>query len=74
MYGSCFQVGDRVRVRADINFMRVAMLGTIVQILLPEDDIYDVEFEDGYPRLMLGRELERFDDVGEALIERQIGE
>jgi hypothetical protein len=40
------------------------MIGTVVQLFLPEDDIYDVELDnDGFPRLMLGRELELLDGV-----------
>jgi hypothetical protein len=69
-----FQVGDRVRVRRSSATSRADKLGTIVQLYLPEADIYDVELDDdGFPKLMLGRELERLDDTPEPLAERQVG-
>jgi hypothetical protein len=40
------------------------MIGTVVQLYLPEEDIYDVELDDdGFPRLMVGRELELLDSA-----------
>jgi hypothetical protein len=54
----CFQVGDRVRVRAS-TFLRVGMPGTIVRSFVGEDDLYDVQLDDALrPYLMLARELE----------------
>jgi hypothetical protein len=58
MTGTSFQVGDRIKVRAS-NTAQTDRIGTIVQVYLPEEDIYDVELDvDGFPQLMLGRELE----------------
>jgi hypothetical protein len=69
-----FQVGDRVRVRSSSAASRTDKLGTIVQLYLPEADIYDVELDDdGFPKLMLGRELERLEVAPEPLTERQVG-
>jgi hypothetical protein len=71
---SSFQVGDRVRVRGFSAMAPTHKLGTIVQLYLPEADIYDVELDDdGFPKLMLGRELELLDDTPEPLAERQVG-
>jgi hypothetical protein len=48
-------------------------LGTIVQLYLPDADVYDVELDgDGFPKLMLGRDLERVDDAPEPLLEQQV--
>jgi hypothetical protein len=72
---SSFQVGDRVRVRGSSGTTQTAKLGTIVQLDLPEEDIYDVELDgDGFPRLMLGRELELLADSPELLTEREVAE
>ena len=69
-----FQVGDRVRVRASSALAQTNKLGTIVQLYFPEEDIYDVELDDdGFPQLMLGRELERLAEAPEPLIEWQVG-
>ena len=58
MSSICFQVGDRVRVRAS-TFLRVGMRGTIVRSFIGEDDLYDVQFDHAVrPYLMLARELE----------------
>jgi hypothetical protein len=68
-----FQVGDRIRVRSSSAMAPADKLGTIVQLYLPEADIYDVELDsDGFPKLMLGRDLERVDDTAEPLIEQQV--
>jgi hypothetical protein len=68
-----FQVGDRVKVRASSHTAQTDKLGTIVQLYLPEEDIYDVELDDdGFPMLMLGRDLERLEDTPEPFIERQV--
>jgi hypothetical protein len=71
-----FQIGDRVKVRASSHTAQSDKLGTIVQLYLPEEDIYDVELDDdGFPRLMLGRELERLDNGAQtSLAERQVAE
>jgi hypothetical protein len=71
-----FQVGDRVKVRTPSHTAQTDKLGTIVQLYLPEVDIYDVELDDdGYPRLMLGRDLERLDGGAHMpLDERQVAE
>jgi hypothetical protein len=71
-----FQVGDRVRVITASYTGQAEKLGTIVQLYLPEEDIYDVELDDdGFPRLMLGRELECLGGPAQApLAERQIAE
>jgi hypothetical protein len=71
-----FQVGDRVKVRASSHAEQTDRLGTIVQLYLPEVDIYDVELDDdGYPKLMLGRDLERLDSgTYLSLDERQVAE
>ena len=70
-----FQVGDRVRVRGFSDTAPTHKLGTIVQLYLPEADIYDVELDDdGFPKLMLGRELELLADTPEPLAERQVGD
>ena len=67
-----FQVGDRVRINST-DITRANKLGTIVQLYLPEEDIYDVELDDdGFPRLMLGRELERLESDPQPLTEREV--
>ncbi len=59
MTRTAFQVGDRIKVRASSNATQRDRVGTIVQIYLPEEDIYDVELDaDGFPQLMRGRDLE----------------
>ena len=69
-----FQVGDRVRVRGFSPVSPTNKIGTVVQLYLPEADIYDVELDDdGFPKLMLGRELELLDDTLESLTELQVG-
>ena len=71
-----FQVGDRVKVRAASHTAQTCKLGTIVQLYFPEVDIYDVELDDdGYPKLMLGRDLERLESGTDiSLDERQVAE
>ena len=71
-----FQVGDRIKVRAASHTAQTDKLGTIVQLYFPEVDIYDVELDDdGYPKLMLGCDLERLDSGAQAsLDERQVAE
>jgi hypothetical protein len=67
-----FQVGDRDRVRGSSATAQTAKIGTVVKLYLPEADIYDVELDDdGFPRLMLGRELERL-DTSDPAIEHQV--
>ena len=75
MIKAAFQVGDRIRVRASRSATHTAMVGTIVRLYLPEEDIYDVELDaDGFPQLMLGRELEHLEYNERApLAERQAG-
>jgi hypothetical protein len=59
MEGHCFQVGDRVRVRAS-TVLRVGKFGTIVRSFLGADDLSDVQFDgDRAPYLTLSYELER---------------
>jgi hypothetical protein len=59
MTRTSFEVGDRIKVRASSNTTQIAKTGTIVQVYLAEEDIYDVELDaDGFPQLMVGRDLE----------------
>jgi hypothetical protein len=70
MVDSCFQVGDRVRVRAS-TFLQVGRRGTIVQAFIGEDSLYDVQFDDAArPYLLLGDQLERSGDAMPAGLRR----
>jgi hypothetical protein len=67
MAETCFRVGDWVQVGTS-TILPVGRIGKIVRSFVGEDDLYDVQFDDGgAPQLTLSCELEPIDRVDEVV-------